>query len=152
MYLYHVDQMETRTPVLVREKMVSGRNTIFNSPEKIVDMFNTNLGLSRKAEEYLYLLCADIKMHVTGIFEISHGTVSASLVSPREIFVRACLSGATYIVLAHNHPSGDPTPSKEDISVCERIKQAGKLMDIGLVDIIIVGDGRYYSLRESGQC
>lgn len=149
MYLYNLENTELRTPILVKEKMVSGRNTIFNSPQLIVDMFNTNFNLQRKSEEYVYLLCADCKMHITGIFKISHGIVNCSFMNPREIFIRACLCGATHIITVHNHPSGDPTPSSEDMATWKRLDHASEIMGITLIDNIIVGEYSYYSLKEN---
>ena len=78
------------------------------------------------------------------------GTVSCSLVSTREIFIEALRNGAVYIVLIHNHPSGDPSPSREDIINTKRIKEAGSLIGIELIDHIIIGDFRYTSMRERG--
>ncbi|MCR5420993.1 MAG: DNA repair protein RadC [Lachnospiraceae bacterium] len=74
------------------------------------------------------------------------GTVNKAYISPREIFIKALEYGAVSIILLHNHPSGDPTPSKEDILITGKIKEAGKLIDITLLDHIIIGDGRYISI------
>lgn len=82
---------------------------------------------------------------------ISKGTVNASIISPREIFMEALNRNAVCIVLLHNHPSGDPQPSKEDLVVTERIKNAGELMGVRLLDHIIIGDKKYISLREQGK-
>lgn len=119
-----------------------------DSPKKISDMLNYLYNAKSKAEEYMWLIALDTKCNPLGIFEISHGTVNASLVSPREIFIRLCLCGAVKCILAHNHSSGDTVPSKEDIEVTMRIKEAGELMDINLLDHIIVGED-YYSFREN---
>ena len=115
---------------------------------KRVIMINTIYNASVLTEEYMWMIALDTKCNPIGIFEISHGTVNASLISPREIFMRLCLCGATNFVLIHNHPSGDITPSKEDINVTTQMKEAGKLMNINLLDHIIVGD-IYYSFREN---
>ncbi|MFT3983775.1 MAG: DNA repair protein RadC [Lachnospiraceae bacterium] len=85
-----------------------------------------------------------------GDFLLSSGTVNQSLVSTREIFIKALNSGAVYIIMIHNHPSGNPTPSKEDIFITKKIKEAGSIMDIQLIDHIIIGDNCYISLKESG--
>ena len=81
---------------------------------------------------------------------ISIGTVNASIMSPREVFLLAVKYEAVYIILLHNHPSGDPTPSKEDIMVTKRMKEAGELLGVTLMDHIIIGDNRYISLKEQG--
>ena len=71
--------------------------------------------IHENAEEYMHMLCLNTKNRVIGVFEISHGTVNASIVGTREIFQKALLANAVSIILMHNHPSGDPTPSREDI-------------------------------------
>lgn len=81
---------------------------------------------------------------------ISQGTVNASVVSPREIFIEAVKYHAVSLVLVHNHPSGDPSPSREDISLTKRVKEAGELLGIRLLDHIIIGDNSYISLKERG--
>jgi RadC-like JAB domain len=84
--------------------------------------------------------------------EVSRGVLDASLVHPREIFKPAVLSNAAAIVIGHNHPSGDPTPSHDDLELTARLVKAGQLLGIEVLDHIIIGhDGRYCSLRELGQ-
>lgn len=147
MYSYTLEMNEEKLPILVREKRMIGRNTKHDNPEKIVELFNNNYNLSKKAEEHCYMISLDSKCHVQGIFELSHGTVNSSLLSPREILIRGLLTGASNIILIHNHPSGDPTPSNEDFTTTERIKQAGKMINIPIIDHIIVGDRCFYSFK-----
>ena len=85
-----------------------------------------------------------------GIQEITRGSLSASIVHPREVYKAAILHNAASIILAHNHPSGSPSPSREDIAVTERILKAGKILDIPLLDHVIIGDPRFVSLKEKG--
>ena len=80
--------------------------------------------------------------------QLSVGTVNASLISAREIFLEALKCQAVYIILIHNHPSGDPHPSREDILLTKRVWEAGELIGISLLDHIIIGDRSYVSLRE----
>ena len=82
--------------------------------------------------------------------DVSTGTINSTLVSPRELFVEALQKNAVSIILLHNHPSGDPTPSKEDLLTTRRIREAGALIGIELLDHIIIGDNCYFSLREKG--
>ncbi|HCL02312.1 MAG TPA: hypothetical protein DHW61_07845 [Lachnoclostridium phytofermentans] len=96
------------------------------------------------------LLMFDTKSKLLREEIISIGTVNASIMSPREIFLLAVKYEAVYIILLHNHPSGDPTPSKEDIAVTKRMKEAGELLGVTLMDHIIIGDNRYISLKEQG--
>jgi DNA repair protein RadC len=81
---------------------------------------------------------------------VSKGTVNASIITPRELFIEALQKNAVAIVIMHNHPSGDPTPSQEDIITTNRIKNAGNLIGIELLDHIIIGNNCYISFRETG--
>ena len=92
----------------------------------------------------------DTKNHLLGESELFKGTVNASLISPREVFLEAFRHHAVNIILVHNHPSGDPNPSEEDMFVTKRIEKAGILLDIHLLDHIVIGDHRYVSFRERG--
>ena len=93
----------------------------------------------------------DVKNRVIGIHTVSIGTLNASLVSAREVFKAAILCNAASIILAHNHPSGDLTPSPEDIQVTDVLRKAGKLLDIEVLDHVIVGEeGSHSSLRRLG--
>lgn len=140
---------KTRRSELIREKAVNySACKKMQSPELIVEALNSLLDLQDMAEEYMYLLTLNTKGDIIGIFEISHGTVSKCLVSPREIFNRALMIGATGIILVHNHPSGYPEPSREDLSATKGIKQAGKLVGIELLDHIIIGENNFISLRK----
>lgn len=124
---------------------------IVRNGEDVFSLLKT-MKIDEAAEEYLYLLCLDNKGQVTGVHEISHGDINSSLASPREIFKRALLNNANAIILAHNHPSGDITPSKNDLEITERLKTCGELMQIPLIDHIIAGFGNNWtSLRTEGK-
>ena len=96
------------------------------------------------------LLMLNSKAMLIGECDVSVGTVNASLVTPRELFIKALQKNAVAIVIMHNHPSGDPTPSQEDICTTARIKNAGALVGIELLDHIIIGNNCYISFREEG--
>lgn len=146
---YSTELDADRKNILVKEESKTYPNTgRLDSPAKINDMINYIYNAKAKAEEYVWMIALDTKCNPIGIFEVSHGIVNASLVSPREIFIRLCLCGASGFVLAHNHPSGDILPSKEDIQITSQIIEAGKILNINLFDHIIIGDG-YYSFREN---
>lgn len=100
--------------------------------------------------EKVLLVMTDNKNQFLKDVVISSGTVNMSVLSPREIFLVAIRMQAVHILLVHNHPSGDPTPSKEDISITKRIHEAAQLLNIPLVDHIIIGDNTYVSLKEMG--
>ncbi len=134
--------------ILVKESAHNYPNiNKLNSPKKIFDAMNDIYNVSRLTEEYVWIIAFNNKCVPIGLFELSHGTVNMSLISPREIFVRLCLCGATMFTLVHNHPSGDYTPSNEDVQTTRKIYDCGQLMGIDLVDHIIIGDN-YYSFNE----
>lgn len=82
---------------------------------------------------------------------VSYGSLNANIVHPREVYKEAILNSAAHVVVAHNHPSGDPSPSKEDLDITERLCKAGEVIGISLLDHVIVGeDGQFYSMKERG--
>ncbi len=101
-------------------------------------------------QEELRCIFLNTKCHFIGDKVITRGTVNSSLISPREIFIEALKCRAVNLVLLHNHPSGDPTPSMSDIEVTRTIRQAGELLGVSLADHIIIGDQCYFSLKERG--
>jgi len=105
--------------------------------------------LEHEVQENVVTLLLDTKAKLISIEKITVGTINHSLIHPREIFRAAIKKGAANIILAHNHPSGDSTPSKEDISVTKTIVQAGKLLSIPLNDHIIIGSQEFVSMREA---
>ena len=121
-----------------------------NSPEKAVILARNFLRLHEQTEEYLYMLCMNVKLEMTSVFELSHGNVNSSIVSVREMFQKALLANAVSIIVMHNHPSGDPTPSREDIQVTKRMVDAGDLLGVQVLDHIIVGRPGYSSLKDKG--
>ena len=100
--------------------------------------------------EYFKVMLLNTKNHCTSIETISIGTLNASLVHPREVFKLAVKKSAASLILAHNHPSGDSKPSKEDIEITKRLVEAGKIMGIEVLDHIILGNGSFTSLKEQG--
>lgn len=114
-------------------------------------MLTDNIRLHEFAEEVMYMLTLDVKLNITGTFLVSQGSLNTSIVHPREIFKRALLVNAACIIIAHNHPSGDPSPSKEDVDVTKRIRDAGELLGIELIDHLIIGsETEYVSFKEKG--
>lgn len=148
--IYRSELDKNRHNVLVKEKAVNYTTESINNPQAVTGMLNTIFRLNKQAEEHVYMIALNTKGKVLGVFEISHGAVSQSLCGSREIFIRALLCGASGIILAHNHPSGDVTPSKEDVRVYQRIKEAGELIGVNLLDNIIVGD-TYFSFTVQGK-
>ena len=100
--------------------------------------------------EHFCVVLLDTKNKVLGVEEISVGSLNTSLVHPREVFRPAIRKACASIILIHNHPSGDPTPSREDLDVTRRLFEAGQLVGIEVLDHVVIGDGRFISFREKG--
>ena len=135
--------------ILVKDftKNYTGVDNLQN-PSNIVKVMNDVFNMSNQAEEYLYLLCMTCRCKLISFFEVSHGTYNVCLVGCREIMIRALLCGATNIIIIHNHPSGTPEPSREDINITDRIREASKIIGINFCDHIIIGRDGYYSFKE----
>ena len=118
----------------------------FDLPSTVASYFMEELRHEEK--EMILLLSLDSRLHLIEKYVLSIGTVNASLLSPREVFVRALKCQASSVILLHNPPSGDATPSREDLLVTGKIKETGELVEIPLIDHIIIGDGCYTSLKE----
>jgi DNA repair protein RadC len=103
------------------------------------------------SEEYAYILCLNTKNVLTSVFQVSHGNVNSAIMGPREIFQKALLANAVSIIVMHNHPSGDCTPSPEDIKVTERLVNAGYMIGVEVLDHVIIGGNSYYSLKANGR-
>lgn len=119
-----------------------------NNPQSIADYYMELL--RHEQQEMFYAIMLNGSNHFIKDCFISKGTVNASLASPREVFIEALKCQAVYLILLHNHPSGDPTPSREDIQTTRQFCQAGVLLDMPLLDHIIIGNRQYYSLRSHG--
>ncbi len=102
-------------------------------------------------QERLVALLLDTRSQVLQKIEVSVGTLSGSPAHPREVFKEVLAYSAHSLILVHNHPSGDPTPSRDDILLTERMVKVGELMGVPVLDHVIIGDGRHVSLKESGR-
>lgn len=112
--------------------------------EVVKDLFE---GFDREA---FYVICLDTKSKIIGVNLVSVGSLSSSLVHPREVFKAAILLNSSKIVIAHNHPSGEPRPSEQDNSLTLRLVAAGNLMGIAVLDHIVCGEDNYFSYAETG--
>lgn len=122
--------------------------TKIRSPRDVYNLLGPNLR-DEKREHFVALLL-DTKNGVMRSKTVSVGDLSSSIVHPREVFVEAIRHGSASIIVSHNHPSGDPAPSPEDIAVTRRLAEAGELLGIELLDHIVLGDDRWVSLKERG--
>ena len=124
------------------------KGEMFSDPEMIARYYMEDMR-HLKTEEVI-LIMMNSKNQIIKDEVISKGTVNSSILSPREVFLLALEYHAVHIILLHNHPSGDPTPSKEDLRMTAKIAEAGKLIGILLMDHLIIGDNKYISLKERG--
>ena len=118
-----------------------------NSPSEVAQVLSF---ITNEEQEHLVVLLLDTKNNIKKKVVVSKGTINSSMVHPREVFKIAIRESANAIIIAHNHPTGDPTPSQEDIEVTKRLSDVGKTIGIDLLDHIIVGSRGYRSLREMG--
>ena len=141
-----------RLQVVKEEEFPYSCKATVNSPADIRDLLTKHMEIHLEAEEVFIMVTVDTKNRVTGIFEVSRGSLNSSLAHPREVFKRALLMNAAGIFVAHNHPSGDVTPSRDDTAITERLQKAGDILGVSLLDHLIIGDTpeRYYSFREGG--
>lgn len=120
--------------------------TRYTSPEQVFDTFNF---LRHETKEYFFTIHLDGKNRICCIDEVSVGSLNQSIVHPREVFKTTLLSSAAAIILLHNHPTGDPAPSREDLEITRRLKEAGELIGVKVLDHIIIGDS-YLSFASQG--
>jgi DNA repair protein RadC len=116
------------------------------TPSDIVNIYMEEMRYYKK--EYFKIVLLNTKNEIISSENVSIGSLNASLVHPREVFITAIKKSAASLVLLHNHPSGNPQPSKEDISITKRLSEAGKIIGIDIIDHIIIGNGSYISLKE----
>ncbi|ACD94251.1 RadC family protein [Trichlorobacter lovleyi] len=120
----------------------------FTSPAQVFDFFHHELRDNRK--ELFLTLLLDGKNRITRKVQVSEGSLNQSIVHPREVFAPAVRESAAAVIFIHNHPSGDPAPSREDHEITRRLNEAGEILGIKVLDHIIIGDGAYFSFVESG--
>lgn len=138
-----IGELSKRIACLTAQKELN-----FQDPYTIANYYMEKM--RHEEQEQMVCMMLDTKNQLLGEKIISKGTVNSSLVSPRDLLLAALRYRAVYIILVHNHPSGNPMPSKDDILFTQRIQDACNLTDIPLLDHIIIGDQKYFSFREEG--
>lgn len=134
---------------LVRDGRVATLEpTIIRHPSDTLPILEAEL--SELGYERFVALALNTKNFLTAVLPVSSGSLNASIVHPRELFQRAILANCAAAIVAHNHPSGDPSPSPEDIALTRKLVEAGQLLDIPILDHVILGYGRYVSFKERG--
>lgn len=128
--------------------LAPAERAIIRTPDDVAALLMPRFRYETK-ESFIAILLST-KNHVLKTAVISVGSLNASIVHPRELFREAINASAAAVILAHNHPSGDPAPSPEDVSLTRKLVDAGKLLDIPVLDHIVLGDGKYISFKEKG--
>jgi len=134
---------------LVREATAASAETI-NDDADAAQMFREAFDFDHADREVFAAVALNTKNRVLGAYHVSIGSLNASIVHPRELFRTAVMLGAASVVVGHNHPSGDPTPSGADIQLTRRLVKAGDVLGIEVLDHIVVGDTSHVSLRDQG--
>lgn len=130
------------------EAFNEGSKQKINSPE---DVYRRIYPRMREQKKEMFIeLCLDTKNQVIKEETISIGSLNSNVVHPREVFRTALTESAAHIIVTHNHPSGDPTPSREDIEITKKLTETGKIIGIDVLDHVIIGDGRHFSMKEAG--
>ena len=148
MYQYKV-MVKDRIPYLKKASDKEYSNEEINEVKDAFKLIEEIFEIRYAAEEHLVMIALDSEFRPLGAFEVSHGTTRESIASTREIFKMALLCGAECIILAHNHPTGDPAMSKEDEKVLKQVEKGGKLLDIQLIEFMVIGND-IYSSSEGG--
>ena len=133
---------------VVREPQLPFPKPAIDGPAGAVEILRRQLALEDR--EVFAVVLMDARNQVLGINTVSIGSLTASVVHPREVFKAAILMNAANIILAHNHPSGDPSPSKDDIDLTRRLHKAGELLGIEVLDHLILTDTDFLSFKEKG--
>ena len=129
-----------------RQSMATKQRKPIRSPQDVYDFCYPLIG--RQDKEHFMVIHLDTRNRVIKYETISIGTLNSSLIHPREVFKSAIKDSANTLIIVHNHPSGDPTPSEEDKEITQNIFKAGKLLSINVLDHVIIGDGTYHSLKD----
>ncbi len=127
---------------------VDAARPLIRSPQDVANLLIPEL--AGELREQFRAMLLDTRNQVQCVKTISIGSLNASIIHPREVFKEAIAQSAAGIIVAHNHPSGDPSPSQEDIAVTRRLVEAGRILGIDLLDHVVLGDGRFISLKERG--
>lgn len=132
----------------IESNMDASQKPVIKTPENVVELVKSNLKGHKK--EHFLVIMLDTRSRLIKVSEVSVGSLDSSIVHPREVFREAISASAASVIFAHNHPSGDTTPSDDDIKLTKRLEQAGELMGIDVLDHIIIGGDSYQSMKRQG--
>ena len=132
----------------IESNMDASQKPVIKTPENVVELVKS--GLRGHKKEHFLVIMLDTRSRLIKVSEVSVGSLDSSIVHPREVFREAISASAASVIFAHNHPSGDTTPSDDDIKLTKRLEQAGELMGIDVLDHIIIGGDSYQSMKRQG--
>jgi DNA repair protein RadC len=132
----------------VSASFINNNRVSIKSPVEVSTLLMEEMRHLKK--EVFKVILLNTKNHIIKFLNISVGSLNSSIVHPREVFCEAVKSGCSGVLLVHNHPSGDPEPSREDIETTRRLISAGNILGIKVLDHVVIGDGRYISFKEQG--
>lgn len=145
---YGLEKGDLSPLTLVKEREFDYEASCISSPRAVFSLFNEKYHLGKKAEESMYVLGMNIKGTACSVFKVSQGTFACSPANRAGVFSRILLSGACQLIVIHNHPSGDVSPSKEDLLAAKLFGMAASLLELVLADFIILSDHSYFSFHE----
>lgn len=145
---YSVIQDSEKRVRLKQDKVLSKERMVCEDCLKTAEIFGSLIDTRKYAEEHVFVLCLTTIFELIAIVEVSKGGINSAMVPVRNVFQSAILCNAAQIIVIHNHPSGDCTPSKQDKMVTEKLEQAGLLLDVPLIDHLVMGDDSFYTCRE----
>lgn len=134
---------------LVNEKSIKYEFDKITSPKNVFEIMQ-KIGATEKAQENVYIICLDTKNNINCIANVSIGTLENAVIDKKVIFQYLYLTNSSKLILTHNHPSGDTTPSKQDIYITQQINEACKMLDFQLLDHIITSTNSFTSIKELG--
>lgn len=132
----------------LENSVAASEKPVIKKPEDVAGLVSGRL--KGKKKEYFLAILLDTRSRLIKVAEISVGSLDSSIVHPREVFKEAISASAASAIFAHNHPSGDPTPSEDDIKLTKRLAEAGEITGIDVLDHLIIGDDGYLSLKREG--
>ena len=132
----------------VSASLINNNKVTIKSPVEVSTLLMEEMRYLKK--EVFKIILLNTKNHIIKYLNVSVGSLNSSIVHPREVFSEAVKVGCSGMLLAHNHPSGDPEPSREDIETTQRLVNAGNILGIKVLDHVVIGDGRYISFKEQG--
>lgn len=134
----------------IMDEMTPYHGKQYSNPEAAFKLFRSCMEFLDEEREHFLMMSLDTKNNLKAVHIISIGSLNANIVHPREVFYFAIQDRAAAIIVGHNHPSGDPAPTQNDIDITRKLAESGKILGIEVYDHVVYGDTRFYSMKEEG--